>query len=316
MTRIILILIIAFTSTVFAQVKSSYYEKGSNWQESVANSIQKFHGEWGRLKALLSDESAVNLGVWYSVGTFPGERTELHKKQFGPEKNSGLDEVYEGGLKWEARPGDKDGQLHNFVGVASEVTYLQRAIEVSEDMEILAYVSSDDGLHVWLNDELILENDADRGLELNQEYIPLKLKKGNNTLMMKINNRGGMQGYYFSLLPDQDVYRKEAVKIWSLVSLDFSDAASKFQIERERVDEIWLSQVNGYDESKLIKNYLNKIQRVPSINGYADNYINSAGTAADVNIIRELYYLTCKFDNILYLDDAHESGDKGWADWQ
>jgi len=56
-TRIILILIIAFTSTVFAIVKSSYYEKASNWQESVANSIQKFHGEWGRLKALLSDES-------------------------------------------------------------------------------------------------------------------------------------------------------------------------------------------------------------------------------------------------------------------
>ena len=69
-----LILIFVFTSTVFANVESSYYEKAGNWQESVTNSIQNFHEESGRLKVLLSDESSVKLGVWYSVGTFPGEK--------------------------------------------------------------------------------------------------------------------------------------------------------------------------------------------------------------------------------------------------
>jgi hypothetical protein len=314
-TKFYLLALIMFINVSMAEDFSAYYTKGSNWQETVSNSIKNFHQEWKKLKSLFNDEDKIKLGKWYSVGGFAGDRDELHYKQFGPEKNSGLEQVY-AGKKWIARPEWKDGILNTFVGTAIEVTYLTRSIKVSDDMELLSYISSDDGLQVWLNDEMIYDNDTDRGLELNQEYVSLPLKKGDNSLVLKINNRGGAQGYYFSLLPNDDVYRKEAVKIWSQVSLDFADAASKFQIERERVDEIWISQVKGFDESKLISNYLDKIARVESINNYAKNYLQSTSNDADVNVIRQLYYLTCKFDNILYLDDAHASGDKGWAEYK
>jgi len=314
-TKIFLASILLFCFVVNAQVQTPYYQKGATWQETVSNSIINFHQEWEKIKSVLGDEDKIKLGEWYSVGGFKGDRDELHYKQFGPEKNSRLDQVYSG-KKWVARPEWEDGFLHTFEGTAVEVTYLKRSIKVSKEMEMLSYISSDDGLQVWLNNEMIFDNDTDRGLELNQEYVPLTFQKGDNSLVLKINNRGGAQGYYFSLLQNEDVYRKEAVKIWSQVSRDFSDAASKFQIERERVDEIWLSQVKGFDDSKLIANYLNKIARVRSINDYAENYIQSTGDDADVNVIRELYYLTCKFDNILYLDDAHTSVDKGWVEYK
>jgi hypothetical protein len=265
---------------------------------------------------MLDDESIIKLGNWYLAGSFPGERNELFGKEFGPEINAGLDQVYTKGQKWIEHPEWKDGHPHLFEGNAIEVNYVQRSIELAKDMELLAYVSSDDGLRIWLNEELIFENDADRGLEPNQEFIPLKLKKGTNKLMLKINNLGNPQGFFFSLFPDDDVYRIEIEKIWILTALDFPDASSIFQIEREKSDGIWDEQFHGYDESKLIDNYYEKIKRIPSIEEYAEAYLKTAKNKIDIDVMRELYYLTCNFDNILYLDEAHDDDDTRWDDYK
>jgi hypothetical protein len=313
---VIIIPVLIFSTKIKANGLGDYYSKGNTWQETVFNSIKSFHTEKEKLKSLLNEKSVITLGDWYSVGVFPGKRDELHDKAFGPENNSNLDMVYEGNLKWVARPEWEDGQLHNFEGVAQEVTYVQRSITVSDDLDILAYVSSDDGLKVWLNDELIFDNDTDRGLEPNQEFIPLYLKKGENIVMLKINNRGGAQGYYFTLLPEDDVYKKEVKKIWKKVSEDFPDPKSIFQIEREKKDGIWDSQISGSDESKLVKNYLAKIEHFPKIAEYATKYMESSVNAVDVEVVRELYYLTCKFDNIIYLNDARETDDIEWNNYK
>ena len=303
-------------TSLYSQTTSSFYSKGNGWQETIANSINKFHRERDKLDAMLNDESIIKLGDWYYVGGFAGERNKLYNVEFGPEQNPGLDQVYAGDRKWVVRPEWKDGYPHLFEGMAIEVNYVQRSIELSQDMNLLAYVSSDDGLHLWLNDELIFENDADRGLEPNQEFIPLKLKQGINRVMLKINNRGNPQGFFFSFLPDDDVYRIEMEKIWNQTALDFPDANSIFEIEREITDGIWKSQVQGYIESKLVGSYIEKIKRIPSIAEYAEKYINISKDEVDVNIIRELYYLTCKFDNILYLDDERDKDDMEWNDYK
>jgi hypothetical protein len=134
--------------------------------------------------------------------------------------------------------------------------------------------------------------------------------------MLKINNRGNPQGFFFSLLPSADVYRIEMEKIWTQLAIDFPDDHSIFQIEREKKDGIWNSQVQAYDEIKIIENYINKIKRIPSIAVYSENYLKSASGKIDIDIIRGLYYLTCKFDNILYLDDSHEKNDEAWNDYK
>ena len=105
-------------------------------------------------------------------------------------------------------------------------------------------------------------------------------------------------------------------KIWTQLAIDFPDDHSIFQIEREKKDGIWNSQVQAYDEIKIIENYINKIKRIPSIAVYSENYLKSASGKIDIDIIRGLYYLTCKFDNILYLDDSHEKNDEAWNDYK
>ncbi len=300
----------------WSQEQSDYFKKGASWQETVSNSIKYFHQEKVKISKLLENESTIKLDDWYSVGGFEGDGEELHKMEFGPEKNPALDQEYPGGQQWMPRPEWNDGTPHNFMGEAQEVTYLQRSIILSDKMELLAYISSDDGLHVWLNGVLIFENDADRGLERSQETIPLPLKKGENKLMMKINNRGGLQGFYFSLLPDLIVYEREVEKIWYLTSLAFSDENSLFQMEREKTDGIWDSQINKFDESELMANYLKKINRVPAMAEYGNKYLESAKDGADLQVIRGLYYITCKFDNIIYLDDTRDSNDAVWNNYK
>jgi hypothetical protein len=314
--RVVFILVMLISVSLFSQEKSGYYTHSDTWQQTVRNSIQSFHRNWKDMQILLKDESRIKLSTWYSVGGFPGERELLHKQEFGPEKNSGLDQVYAGNLKWIARPEWKDGIPHHFPGEAQEATYLQRTITVSEDMELLSFISSDDGLHVWLNGHLILENNADRGLEPNQEYVPLRLEKGNNLILLKINNRGGRQGYYFSMLPDAEVYAREIERIWVLTKHDFTDSGSRFQIEREQTDGIWDSQVEGYNEKKLIKNYLEKIELIPLITEYSKAYLAAVKSQPDVDVISELYYLSCKFDNVVYLDDANEPDDVRWEKYK
>ncbi len=313
---IILTLCTAFVAVAYAEGVSSYYNKGNTWQESLSSSISTFHKEWEQLKTILEDQSLIKLDDWYSVGGFTRDDANLFETEFGPEKNSGLEMVYEGNRSWEIRKDWIDGQPHWFAGEAREITYLRRSIELSKEMDLLSYVSSDDGLKVWLNGRLIFENDADRGLEPNQEFIPLRLKRGENIVMLKINNRGGMQGYYFSLLPDENVFAIEAEKIWEMAGNDFTDTKSLYQMEREKKDFIWKSQARGYDEDKLIQNYLEKIEQVSVIAELAEKYKKSADDGIDVNIIRELYYLKCKFDNIIYLDDAHESDDENWNEYK
>ncbi len=305
-------LIILTAGTVWSQDHSTYFKKGDNWQETVSAAIEYFHQEKGRISELLDHEKIIKLDQWYSVGGFEGDREELYEMKFGPELNPELDMEYAGGKRWTPRPEWNDGTMHNFGGEAQEATYLQRSISLSDPMEMIAYISSDDGLHVWLNDDLIFENDADRGLERSQETIPLPLKEGENKLLMKINNRGGLQGFYFSLLPDTVVYEREVEKIWLLASRDFSDVNSIFQMEREKTDGIWDSQIKKFDESELMANYLKKINRVPVIAEYGSNYLESAGAGADLEVIRGLYYITCKYDNIIYLEDARESDDASW----
>ena len=299
-----------------SQALSSYYTKGKEWQETIALSIKFYHKEKNQIEKILGNKDIIDFGEWYLSGPFPGKPEDLFKAKFGPEYNSGLKQEYIGGQKWTSHPEWTDGLPHWFEGEAAEVNYVQRFIQSSRDMEILAYVSSDDGLHFWMNDELIFKNDADRGLEPNQEYIPIKIKKGLNKVLIKINNLGGRQGFFFSLFPSDDIYMIEMEKIWQQLLIDYADDRSSFQIEREKKDGIWDGQVKYFDENKIVENYLDKIKRISLIEGYSENYLNSVQGGIDLDVIRKLYYLACKFDNILYLDDAHDKTDSNWNEYK
>ncbi|MHC5066530.1 MAG: DUF1553 domain-containing protein, partial [Planctomycetota bacterium] len=74
-----------------------------------------------------------------------------------------------------------------------------------EDREVVAWVGSDDGIKIWLNDELVHDRDVPRGAAADQDAVPLMLRRGSNRLLMKVVDHGGESGYYFVLREDLDL---------------------------------------------------------------------------------------------------------------
>ena len=58
---------------------------------------------------------------------------------------------------------------------------------------------TNDGAFIWLNDEIVLDNYQERPLYYNQFSIPIKLKKGKNTLVLTVLQGGGSWGFHVNL---------------------------------------------------------------------------------------------------------------------
>jgi hypothetical protein len=81
--------------------------------------------------------------------------------------------------------------------------YRQIDSPVDQDAEIL--LGTDDGCKLWINDQLLHTSRAHRAAIPEQDHVKVKLKKGINNVLLKINNGDGPHGFYFMLVAEQEV---------------------------------------------------------------------------------------------------------------
>lgn len=90
---------------------------------------------------------------------------------------------------------DTAGSMQN--GYANNVTtYAHSYIYSSVNMEAKIKIGSDDGVKLWLNSALIETFYGDRGITVDSDIFNINLKKGWNSLLLKVANNGG--GYSLS----------------------------------------------------------------------------------------------------------------------
>jgi hypothetical protein len=110
---------------------------------------------------------------------------------FEPEKS------LTGSVEWRAQPaatGRLAGwgvDLHATMGGDHRAGYLLTRIESPVAQDARLELGSDDGIKVWLNGELVHENNVLRGLKRGEDVAAVTLRAGSNTLLMKITNDGG-----------------------------------------------------------------------------------------------------------------------------
>jgi len=68
-----------------------------------------------------------------------------------------------------------------------------------EDMKATLLTGTNDGVFIWLNGQLILDNYKERPLYYNQFRLPVTLKKGKNTLVLMILQAGGSWGFHVNI---------------------------------------------------------------------------------------------------------------------
>jgi len=159
---------------------------------------------------------ALAMDVWHILGPFEnGSGDEGLDKAFAPEKGPvDLTATYpgKGGMvRWRTVKPDAQGyvDLQAFHGSLSSnsVSYLYREIESPADQDAQVLLGVDDGCKLWINDQLVHTDRQHRAALPEQDSVAVKLRKGVNRILFKINNGDGPHGFYFTLLAEQELKR-------------------------------------------------------------------------------------------------------------
>ena len=121
----------------------------------------------------------------------------------------------------EAAPSVKEGQAETFEGVARVWTRPRNAVDLAEslsrDPNVVAYayceydspkqqpsvlaLGSNDGLRVWVNGENVWNRLGPRGLKPDSDLVPILLKEGANTILLKVDQYANRWEFACRLLP-------------------------------------------------------------------------------------------------------------------
>ena len=76
----------------------------------------------------------------------------------------------------------------------NSVVYLSATVEATSAGTGWLTAGSDDGLQGWVNGKPTIAKNIDRGVEADEDRAAVALQPGKNTLLLKVNNRGGGGG--------------------------------------------------------------------------------------------------------------------------
>lgn len=154
---------------------------------------------------------------WNIIGPFEAPDMSFLATIYPPETEINLKKTYKGKsdlmVSWQTFTAPASGfvalnQLMqpNEQAIAYGLTYLYSP----EDREVTLLVGSDDGVKLWVNDNLVHTNPAFRGAYPDQDQVKVSLKKGWNKILIKVLQGAGGWGYYLRIPDPKSEYRWNA----------------------------------------------------------------------------------------------------------
>jgi putative heme-binding domain-containing protein len=156
---------------------------------------------------------ALAIENWDIIGPFDnGKGMEGLDRVFGPEKKIDLKATYTGKygkVSWRTVKAGTGGYVNLqafFSGLSQQiVSYLTREVFSPQAQDATILLGSDDGAKLWVNDKLVHTARVTRAAQPEQDRVKVKLNKGANTILLKINNGDGPHGFYFTILAEQEL---------------------------------------------------------------------------------------------------------------
>jgi len=144
---------------------------------------------------------------WWLIGPFDNTNGNGLTTSFPPESEFDISKIYKGietqEVKWKRYNNKESGYIDLtkvFHPSENGVVYAARIFNMNKAKSMKIGVGSNDGVRMWLNGKLVLDQKVMRKAEPNQEILTLPFKKGENSVLIKIDQFGGGWGFYFSLL--------------------------------------------------------------------------------------------------------------------
>lgn len=211
----------------------------------------------GFVETLLAARDAVKTSqpvqesAWHATASIKAN----FKDELFPEKGIRLDAIENGKKLWQSKD-FPNGVVHPLKGGDGTATYLFRTIKSESAGPMEISLGSDDGLEFWFNGEKLLSKDAPRGVAPNQDRVKVRLKAGDNAVLLKIYNRSGDSGFYYNT----DLSRGGAL----------ADATSSFPSEVRKLRRIadldaWFASPDqSVIEQQAIEGVLSKLTALSS----------------------------------------------------
>ena len=281
----------------------AYYAKKATWQETMQASreaLAAWEAEQARKAELTGKPVApkkpgkLQLGAWHEAGPFTEAGKDAFDFAFPPEKKVEL-AAPAGKLRWK-RINARDGEVHGLSCPGNGAIYFYRTITAARTQRLMTYYGSDDGIAVWCNGKKVHSNKVARGVSANQDKVRLNLKKGENHLLIKIWNRSGSCGWYFSTTgkasgrsrkkDPREIAREE---LWDLVRRDFTDPDARRHMDWEYEDRVWNADWATGKPAELAKRYVAPTRGTQAGSEIA-KLAGRASSQADLGRVRTLYY--------------------------
>ncbi|MBP9902167.1 MAG: DUF4838 domain-containing protein [Verrucomicrobia bacterium] len=100
------------------------------------------------------------------------------------------------------------------------VAYAYATINSPTQQACILALGSNDGIRAWLNGEPVLDCPGPRGLQMDHNLVPVALRKGDNSLVLKIEERGSRWGFACRFLPLSHGLLAERLRLFDIVSRD------------------------------------------------------------------------------------------------
>ena len=145
-------------------------------------------------RALDRQDSA--LRKWSIVGPFPYEGSkDISSQRYGPEKGAiDLADSYSTAhgepVVWRSAACGDDGtvNLRALLNYDDRIAYGATFLESDREQQVTFKVRSDDGVEIWLNGRKIHSHDVTRSLDMGPDIVEATLRKGVNSLLVKVAN--------------------------------------------------------------------------------------------------------------------------------
>ncbi|MCA9440037.1 MAG: hypothetical protein KC964_04460, partial [Candidatus Omnitrophica bacterium] len=156
-----------------------------------------------QFKALGNDSSIFTkrqgfINEWHLIGPFPNQNGEAFHKAYFPEEKVDLKSGGEfNGQKMEWKDVTTEAipariSMSEYFDQNQFVTaYAYTELNAPKEMEVQLMFGTNDGCEFWVNGERVFEVNMPRGAEVDGDKVPVTLKKGKNTLLLKVLQEGG-----------------------------------------------------------------------------------------------------------------------------
>ena len=160
---------------------------------------------WRRYKDKLSEGKYFT--DWWLIGSFDNTNRKGIEKVYPPEKEFAPDKSYSGRDNKMVSWWKFDGKENEYISLAKlfkpsdeGVVYARRIFNLKNKAVLKIGLGSNDGVKMWVNGKLVHKNIIGRAAMPNEDVVSVPFNKGENVVLLKIDQLGGGWGFYFSII--------------------------------------------------------------------------------------------------------------------